>query len=49
MEKLLSLDPDSIKKIRAINPNISYVTKEEISSLNFELNDEEIDELITKF
>lgn len=49
VEKLLSLDPDSIKKIRAINPNISYVTKEEISSLNFELNDEEIDELITKF
>lgn len=49
VEKLLSLDPNSIKKIRSINPNISYVTKEEISLLNFELNDEEIKELIANF
>ena len=49
VEKMLSLDPDSIKKIRDINPNISYVTKEEILSLNFALKETEIEELVEKF
>jgi hypothetical protein len=49
VKKLLTFDPEAIKKIRAKNPSISYVTKKEIECFNFGLTGEEIEELVSKF
>ena len=49
VEKLMQIDSESIKKIRKKNPQISYLTKEELQSLNFQLTDNEIEELISRF
>ena len=49
VEELLSFDSEIIKKIRAINPNISYVTKDDLRKLGFNLRDELIDKLVQRF
>ncbi len=49
VEKLLSSDQEAFKKIRQINPIISYVTEEELKSLGFDLSEEEIKRLVSKF
>lgn len=49
VEKLMNSDPKSIKKIREIKSSISYVTKEELESLNFQLTDTELDKLVLNF
>lgn len=49
VEKLMGIDENSIKKIREINPYLSYVTKEEFLSLGFDLEDSEVHKLLEKF
>lgn len=49
VNKLLTIDSDAIKKIRAINPAISYLSKEEFLSLNIALEEAEIDRLLDRF
>lgn len=49
VEKLLKSDNDAVKKIREISPNISSVTEEQLLSLNFNLEPDEIKKLVSKF
>lgn len=49
VEKLISNDNEVIKKIRQINPMISYVSEEELLNLNLNLSKKEISKLVSKF
>lgn len=49
VEKLLSNDPDSIKKIKGAFPNISSLTEKDLKSFGFQLSVVEVKELIQKF
>lgn len=49
VEKLLAFDKDAIKKIRQLNPSISNITEKELLSLKFNLSENEIKKLVSKF
>jgi len=49
VSKLLAIDKDAIKKIRSVYSNISNISKDELMSFNFNLDEIETEKLVSKF